>query len=399
MKRHLTEGVRGPVPAIAAVAALGFAAVGINALSASGGRPATGPLRVARTAAQPRGAYVRANGVFGLGSRARGELGAPISGALMGPLSPVAVRSPDGRYLAYNSWFEPRPLDNEQSLSKQGIRPGDVLGTPSLRLYDSRTGADSMLEHGAYSLAWRDDGTIAFVQGVSPSLTAGGQYLGQVFVRQALHGPATQWTTQAARYVVYGWAGTSLVVYRIGTAEQLELLALDGPGRVRSLGLGSVVALSPDGAQAFVVARDQRHVRVVRIGDGSETANLDLSQTNPPLEWAAYSGAWSRDRVVAPVSAGLAVFDVTADAIALDQVLTLDRDDYPAGVQEPRFADAQENEIVATVDLPPRGTEPAQTFFLDCDRVARTCERGAAAPAREWLRRVANPSRPLEGGE
>jgi hypothetical protein len=148
-----------------------------------------------------------------------------------------------------------------------------------------------------------------------------------------------------------------------------------------------------------MIARDQRHVRVLRIADGSETAVLDLSQTNPPLEWVAYSGAWSGDHVVAPVSAGLAVFDVTADGIALEQVLSLDRDAYPAGVQEPRFADAEGNEILATVDLPPRGAEPAQTFFLDCDRLARTCERGDVAPAPEWLRRVANPSRPLEGGE
>jgi hypothetical protein len=399
MTRHLKDGLRGPVAAIAAVAALGFAAVAINALTASGGRPATGPLRVTRAAAQPSGAYVRASGVFGLGGRARGDLAAPVSGALMGPLSPVAVPSPDGRYLAYNSWFAPRPIDSERSLSKQGIRPGDVLGTPSLRLYDSRTGADSMLEQGAYSFAWRADGAIAFVRGVLPSLKAGGEYLGQVFVREGLRGSATQWTTDAARYVVYGWAGSSLVVYRLGLGEQLELLALDGPGRVRSLGLGSLVALSPDGARAFVVAPDQRHVRVLKIADGSEIANLDLSQTNPPLEWAAYSGAWSGDRVVAPVSAGLAVFDVTADTVALEQVLSLDRDEYPAGVQEPRFTDAEGDEIVATVDLPPRGATPAETFFLDCDRIDRTCERGDAAPAREWLRRVANPSRPLQGGE
>ncbi|MGB2952451.1 MAG: hypothetical protein WBB74_03530 [Gaiellaceae bacterium] len=399
MREQLWGRLRCPVAALAAVALLAVVAVGINALTASGGRPANGPLRVTRSSSQPPGAFVRANGVFDLGGRAHADLGARVSGALTGPLSPVAVSSPDGRYVAYSSWFAPREIDNSRSFSKQGIRPGDVLGTPALRLYDSRTGTDSMLEHGAYSVAWRADGTLAFVRGVSPRLRAGSDFLGEIVVRDSLRGPTKQWTSEPGRYVVYGWAGTRLVAYRIGQGEELELLVLNGPGQVRSLGAADIVALSPDGTRVFVVARDRRHLRVLRLADGSEAAQLDLSETNPPLEWAAYSGAWSNGRVVAPVSAGLAVFDVDAETIALEQVLSLDRDAYPAGMQEPRFADDQGNEIVATVDLPPRGPEPAQTFFLDCDRVARTCERGDSAPARDWLRLVGNPSRPLKGGE
>ena len=381
----------------AALAATGAAvgAVGVHALVATGGPPQTGPARVLAAPVHPPGGYVRADAAYGREGRAR--LAAPVSGALMGPLSPVAVRSPDGRYLVYNSWFEPRAIDNQRSFSKQGIAPGDVLGTPSLRVYDTRTRADALLEHGAYSVAWRNDGALAYVRGSEESLRAGNQYLGQVMVRSSLRAAATPWTTEPARYVVYGWAGRRLVVYRLGLGERLELLVLDGPRRIRPLGAGSLIALSPDGQRAFVTTNDQRHVRILDLADGSEAAQLDLSQAATPLEWVAYSGSWDGDRIVAPASAGLAVFRVDGDNVALEQVLSLDRDEFPAGVQEPRFADSAGNEILATVDLPPRGSEPAETFFLDCDRTTRTCSRGEAAPARDWLRLVDNPSRPIGG--
>jgi hypothetical protein len=147
----------------------------------------------------------------------------------------------------------------------------------------------------------------------------------------------------------------------------------------------------------LLVAPDDRHLRVLEVDSGREVASLDLSTTELPVEWAGYSGSWVADHVVAPASPGLVVFHVTSSGIDVEQVLALDRDEFPAGVQEPFFADESANTILATVDSPPRAGSPATTALLECDRVARACRRGEPAPAREWLRLVRNPSRP--GGE
>jgi hypothetical protein len=75
--------------------------------------------------------------------------------------------------------------------------------------------------------------------------------------------------------------------------------------------------------------------------------------------------------------------------LTLEQVLSLDRADFPAGVQEPRFVDDDANEIAASADVPPvNGNSGGVSFLLQCDRVARTCERSDPAPAKEWLRSV-----------
>jgi hypothetical protein len=112
----------------------------------------------------------------------------------------------------------------------------------------------------------------------------------------------------------------------------------------------------------------------------------------------AYSGSWVGDHLVAPASAGLVVFRVGANSLELEQVLSLDRAQFPLGVQEPRFTDAAATEIAATADVPPQNGRPGVSFFLQCDRIARTCERGEAAPAKDWLRPVDRTATTTEGG-
>jgi hypothetical protein len=299
--------------------------------------------------------------------------------------------------LVYNSWKETRPLDPDLSLSKQGIEPGEPVGTPSLRVFDESTRRDLLLEQGAYSVGLRSDGAIAYARALVPSFRPGVPYLAQVVVRASLGRPASAWTDEAAHYVVYGWAGDRLLVYRLGDDEQIETLVLDGPGRMRLLSEGSIVAVSPDGHQVFVLGPDNRHVRVLRVADGSEVASLDPAGADPALEWIAYSGSWAGDRVVASASPGLVVFRVTDGTISVEQVLNVDRGALPAGVQEPAFTDGSASAVTATADLPPQSGRPAETFFVKCDRTTRTCLGGEPAPARDWLRLVRNPSRP-EGG-
>jgi hypothetical protein len=381
---------------VALAAGVGGALVGLGVFGAHGAVPRTGPLSVRSGLKSPPGPFVRGDGLFD-GKGARVQLEANVSGALIGPLSPVAARSPDGNLVAYNTWKELRTVDRGESFSKQGVAEGDPLGIPSLRIHDE-AGHDFLLARGADSVAWRADGAVAFVKGIDPDFRAGRAYLGNVVVRDGTRGRDIPWTAEAAHYVVYGWAGNRLLVYRLGLGERLELLVVDGPGRIRSLADGSAIAISPDGERVAVVSGDGTSVRVLDVASGGELSWLDLSTSTPPLRWIAYSGSWVGDHVVAPASAGLAVLHVGSGSLELEQVLSLDRMQFPAGVQEPRFVDQAANEIEAVAEIPPTGGGEAVSVLLQCDRIARSCERGEPAPAKDWLRPVAETPRPDEGG-
>lgn len=353
------------------------------ALGANGAQPRNGPLVVRSGAAPPR-AFVRADGLFAHGSRV--QLGAAVSGAMMGPLAPVAAASADGS-IAYSTWSTVRPVDSARSFSEQGIQTGDALGVPSLRVRDA-AGHDFLFARGAYSAAWRSDGAIAYVAGVDPAFRAGEPYQGQVVVRGDVHGRDVAWTSEPAHYVVYAWAGQRLLFYRVGLGEKLELLVADSPGKVRPLADGSGVAVSPDGTRVAVVGPDGTNVRVLDIASGRELAWLDVTTAGPGLRWIGYSGSWVGSHVVAPSSSGLAVLRVGSDSLSLEQALSLDRSQFPIGVQQPRFTDSDGNAIEAVADVPPTTGIDAVSFLLECDRIERTCERGPSAPATDWLRPV-----------
>ena len=368
-----------------------------GAFGAHGAGPRTGPLSVHGGLPNPPGSFVRGNGLFDGKTGKKHQLAAAVSGAMIGPLSPVAVRSPDGRLVAYNTWQEQKAVEGEQSFSKRAIVDGDVLGTPSLRVQDD-SGKDSLLQRGAYSAAWRQDGAIAFVKGVDPDFRAARSYDGQVVVRQGIRGHDAVWTKETAHYVVYAWAGNRLIFYRVGLGEKLELLVADAPGSVRPLADGSAIALSPDATRLAVLSQDATNVRLLDVATGSELAWLDVTTATPSLAWLGYSGSWTGDHIVAPASPGLAVLHVGTRSLELEQALGLDQAQFPVGVQQPRFVDADANEIAATADIPPAKDSAAVSFLLVCDRVVRSCERGEPAPAKEWLRPVDSTAAPDEGG-
>jgi hypothetical protein len=359
---------------------------GIGVFGAHGAVPRTGPLSVHSGLKKPPGAIVQGTTLVDE-KGVRGRLGASVSGSMMGPLSPVAVRSSDGKLIAYNTWQELRSVEAEQSFSAQGIEEGAALGVPSLRIHDDR-GKDFLLARGTYSAAWRQDGAIAFVQGVDPVFRASPTYLGQLVVRQSVHGRDVSWSDAPAHYVVYAWAGDRLLFHRIGLGEKTELLVADAPGKIRSLADGTAIAVSPDAARVAVLSEDSTSVRILDIATGRELSWIDVTTATPPLRWVAYSGSWAGDHIVAPASAGLAIFAVGPDSLTLEQVLSLDHAQFPVGVQEPRFVDDAGNQIAASADIPPANGDGGLSFLLQCDRVARTCERTDDAPATEWLRPV-----------
>jgi hypothetical protein len=394
MKRLFGARTTAAAVAIAAGVAGTLAVFGV--FGAHGAVPRTGPLSVHAGLEKPPGAFVRGDGLF-TENGVRSKLGASVSGAMIGPLSPVAVRSSDGKLVAYNTWQELRTVDSDQSFSRQGIAEGDALGTPSLRVHGD-VGKDFLLARGAYSAAWRQDGAIAFVKGLDPTFRAGRTYTGQVVVRRGIHGPDVAWTSEPAHYVVYSWAGDRLLFYRIGMGENSELLVADGPGEIRPLAEGSAIAVSPDATQVAVLSKDATNVRVLDVATGSEQSWLDVTTATPPLAWVAYSGSWVGEHIVAPASAGLAVFHAGSRSLEVEQVLSLDRTQFPVGVQEPRFVDEAGNEIAASADIPPAKGGGAVSFLLQCDRIARSCQRGEPAPAKDWLRPVDATDAMDEGG-
>jgi hypothetical protein len=353
----------------------------------------------ASTAPVPR---VKTPQIYTVGARVFGLQGGPVKLAsppvtpLAGWLTPAAVPSPDGRYLAYNMWRELRVDDPELSWSDQGIEIGDPLATPSLRVHDTATGADELLADGAFSVAWSNDGALAYFKGADRDYRAGVSYVGRVVVQDSLGSKSAVWSPELGRYIVVGWAGPRLVAYREHEGEALDVVVFDGPRRMRTLAAGStLVAISPDGKRVFVAQgpdSGRPQVRVLAVADGRQLAALDITTVDPAVGTVDYAGDWRGDRVVAASASGLATFRVGGRRITLDDTLRI----AASSVAEPRFVDESTRTVRAWTTVSRGGV------FLQCDFEAGTCDRAMPLPDAKgvhgfpaWRRPLYNPSRPL----
>jgi len=344
----------------------------------------------------PPAVYTVGRSLLGLPGHESVTLAAAPLAPLAGWLTPVAVPSSDGRYVAYNAWRELREDDPALSWQDQGISPGDPLARPSIRLHDLESGTDRKYVDGALSLAWRGDGAIAYFKGADPDYRAGVRYVGDVFVRDTVQGSARRWTEKPDRYVVAGWAGGTLLVYRVGAGESLDVLALDGPGKSRVLAANAgLVAVSPDGTRAFIEHGPESgppRVNLLAVANGGRLASLDLTTVDPSVGVVGYSGDWQGDLVAAASASGLALFRITDDRIELAQTLRAPGQ----GIAEPRFVGA--SRVTGWTSSSSGGA------FVDCDRASGRCARAVPMPAARgaegfpaWRRPVYNPSRPQEG--
>ena len=352
--------------------------------------------RGAAPAARPPAIFTVGKSLFGMPGHARASLAAAPVTPLGGWLTPAAVPSPDGRFVAYNTWRELREDDPALSWEDQGISRGDPLATPSIRLHDFETGADEPYAVGAFSVAWRADGAIAYFKGARRDYRAGVPYVGHILVRASIRGTARRWTETTDRYIVAGWAGSTLLAYREHEGEALDLVALDGPGEVRVLAANvGLVAISPDGTQALVEHGPESgppRVDLIGVGNGTQLASLDLTTVDPAVGVVSYAGDWEDDLVVAPATAGLAVFRISGRHIALVRTVRV----TGGGVAEPRFESGSR--------LTGWTSSAAGGAFVDCDRVTGRCGRAVPLPTARgvnryptWRRPVYNPSRPQEG--
>ena len=344
----------------------------------------------------PPAVYTVGRSLLGLPGHESVTLAAAPLAPLAGWLTPVAVPSSDGRYVAYNTWRELREDDPALSWQDQGISPGDPLARPSIRLHDLESGTDRKYVDGALSLAWRGDGAIAYFKGADPDYRAGVRYVGDVFVRDTVQGSARRWTEKPDRYVVAGWAGGTLLVYRVGAGESLDVLALGGPGKSRVLASNAgLVAVSPDGTRAFIEHGPESgppRVNLLAVANGGRLASLDLTTVDPSVGVVGYSGDWQGDLVAAASASGLALFRITDDRIELAQTLRA----LGQGIAEPRFVGA--DRVTGWTSSSSGGA------FVDCDRASGRCARAVPMPAARgaegfpaWRRPVYNPSRPQEG--
>jgi hypothetical protein len=284
-----------------------------------------------------------------------------------------------------------RDQDPELSWSKQGIHPGAALGTPTLWVHDFASGRDEVLDTNSFSAAVRSDGAIAYVRGTA-AYRAFRKYTGDLVVRSSLSDPPVVWSTAPAEYVAAAWAGDTLLAYRIDEGEQLDVLALDGPGKQRVLMAdANLVAVSPDGSEAFLAneADVPGSVSVVDVADGTIAETLDLGSLDEGILWAAYGGSWLGDLVAAPTNTGIAVFDVGSGAISLSELLKSAADTSAEDLIEPQFTGDTDHIVVRGDAASGEGTTA-----LECELATATCLAQETQPGSAWLHPAYNPSRP-----
>jgi hypothetical protein len=266
-----------------------------------------------------------------------------------------------------------------------------------------RSGREVVLEPGSQSVAWRSDGALAYVIGDPPAYRANLPFLSNVVVRSAIDAAPAQWSTGPARYRVLGWAGRTLLVAVGQVGASPDLVAIDAPGRARTLSEASLLlGISPDGTRALVTETPAEtahpHVRLLRIADGAEVAAIPVADARDPVSgdptaWISAPGSWLDDRVVVGSETGLVIFRVE-DSISVDQVLHIDSATRQDGALfEPHFVDRDARTIVAWSGVP--GTQPrVRAMQLRCDRIALACTRSAAVAPGE----IPRPVDDLSGG-
>lgn len=155
-----------------------------------------------------------------------------------------------------------------------------------------------------------------------------------------------------------------------------------------------LVAVSPDGSQAFVSLGEAKDVvAVYDLASGAEVARLDLTSFVDPDTGSSYSvgyaGSWNTQQVVAPGGPGMLTFLVDDAKIELTGAFRI-----VDGIQEPQLILCPEF-CYRVAGWQHAGTGQHRSRWLDCDLSTNTCEAGPYSPDPLYL--VRNPSRPEKG--
>lgn len=336
------------------------------------------------------------------------RLALPLLAPLLGTDAPLAVRSPDGRYVAYHSWERQTPLLLVHDLDA-------ATGT------SPRSGRDDVLARGAQTVAWSRGGRIAYFQATQQRYREGA-YLGHVVVRESLERAAVRWTRRPGGYEVLAWARDRLVVSVRGCVfpacandPEPGVYVIDRRGRLLPLGLERLSALSPDGRYAIGPYTPNpgsdnpiATVRVVDIERRRPTSTLDLQASaqaagfdRRPFLTGLHRATWRGNEIVGASSgvrlSALAVLRATNGRLEFGDAVQIAATTVPAAsgtyFGTPSFAGGGTRRVIVPVT---GGNDDNRSFaaVLTCDRETRKCVRGKLLDARRWFAVLANPSRP-----
>jgi hypothetical protein len=390
---------------LSAVALLALAIV----VAVSGGRSAPGatarPLSKSGELRVVAGHKLKTAGVYAGGRRIRtrgfhtAAVGpptltpAPVRTPALGYESPVAVPSPDGTAIAYNTWRWTRPLDLTRAPSTQNLQRGDPIAAPEVFVRDLATGKDVSLGAGTMSVAYRSDGAIAYARGTD-AYRLDMPFTSDILVRQTAGSNPVSWTPNARGYSVVGWgAAERLVAHRaIAGVEAHDVVVLDAPGQIRTVAQAAeVVAVSPSGKTMVVsegdpLAGTTTALKLIDIATGTALSQVFLPDLTDPVTGAQIAfaddpGDWDGDELVVRTDSGLLVLRATDSKISTLQVLRLELNGIP--LNEPRFANQSRTVIEAWANLPE--SQHASVRY-QCNRVTLACSRGTPVVAESFGR-------------
>jgi hypothetical protein len=315
----------------------------------------------------------------------------------------AGILLPDGRRVLYHFWEQLADFPTEAP-GDPVVRNGTPLSTPTIRLYDLDSGADSLVVSGARSMAWRSDGMFAYARGVEADYGYNMPYLQQVVVQKGLDGDPEVWTSSAGQYTVLQWADDSLLVRRDNEDGSGEIIALAGPDQVSTvLGVGeSFVATSPDGRWILAAGNSVTGTPAIQVIDweaGSEVARLSLEGVLDPASGESITSiggaTWEGNTVVLALSpADLALLSIVDNTLALKDVITYSYTGLRPGSAQDLLLDATASRVQFVTREGPDNDKLDRTAVITYDLTSGECLRWTVPGVQAVTRLVCNPSRP-----
>lgn len=274
---------------------------------------------------------------------------------------------------------------------------------PELRLAG---GAEEIVVSSmASSVAVSATGAIATAE---PAEGIDGLWVSDVMVRATPSSPAERWSSEVSNYAVLAWAGKVLLVIKNPgeSGEPIELLAYDGPGKVRVLHPNAgLIAVSPDGRRALLSTSTDagNDTELVDPASGDDIGVVDTSLLGEPV--IVGQGSWSTAGVVATIWVGdeqrLGLFDADERGLTLTKSVTLPQN-VLYGLNEPYLFGRTGSEVgsgwARNADVRPRSDGSYDTtpyLHVVCDFALNECTSTTVGDAAFQIGRKRNPS----GGE
>ncbi len=321
--------------------------------------------------------------------------------------SRAGILLPDGTRVIYSFWERITEFPTYAPGDPE-VADGTHMDTPTIRLFDLVSSEDTLIASGARSMAWRADGAFAYATGIDTDYRLNLPYLERVVVQQGLDGEPSVWTSDADRYTVELWAGSTLIVSRELMGGAREYIALDGPDLKRSIlseaDRESFLGVSPDGKHVLISSGgfdsgQPLMIREVELGSGEEIARFSFEHQLDPITGKPVDGvweaAWEGDRIVVSLgSKSIAVLSSEGGALALEDIITFEYPKLRDGRLTTITLSTDCNRIYLVADEGDASSELERTAVITYDLASGECSRWIAPGMPAITHLVSNPSRP-----